>query len=199
MASEEEIAQQVAEPFTSSGQVIVFPIATFLLMFLVYGMYTIIFGLSINVLWSRHETPASKTYMRWIIALFILITINIATTMWIYMNQTPIYFNAVKTNNYIPLYEYLTGKNSLSVPTTGKFQGIAPTVIVIRIAYGETMENVQQMISTLQFAEDANNSQQQSIAACGTVNLQQSLAGVEERGMTGRIELDQEEAPLNMV
>ncbi|KAJ8095439.1 hypothetical protein PM082_023209 [Marasmius tenuissimus] len=46
--------------------------------------------------------------------------------------------------------------------------GIAQTVIVIRIAYGQAVENVQQMVSTLQFIEGRSNSQQQSMATRGT-------------------------------
>ncbi|KAK1219078.1 hypothetical protein PQX77_018213 [Marasmius sp. AFHP31] len=65
--------------------------------------------------------------------------------------------------------------------------GIAQTVMIIRIAYGQAVESVQQMVSTLQFAEGTNNSQQQSMAAHGSVNLQESLIRIEERGMVERI------------
>ncbi|KAJ8090917.1 hypothetical protein PM082_024841 [Marasmius tenuissimus] len=74
--------------------------------------------------------------------------------------------------------------------------GIAQTVIVVRIAYGQAVESVQQMVSTLHFAEGANNLSQQSMAAHGSVDLRQSLVGVEERGMVGRIEKDK--PPLNV-
>ncbi|KAJ8085702.1 hypothetical protein PM082_004520 [Marasmius tenuissimus] len=69
---------------------------------------------------------------------------------------------------------------------------IAPTVIIVRIAYGQAVESVQQMVSTLQFVEGINNSQQHPSVAHVTVNLRQSLAGVEERGTLGRIEIDQQ-------
>ncbi|KAK1226134.1 hypothetical protein PQX77_010894 [Marasmius sp. AFHP31] len=69
---------------------------------------------------------------------------------------------------------------------------IAPTLIVLRIAYGQSMDSVQQMVSTLQFADGGNSdSQQCSVAVChGTVDLWQSLAEVEERGTVGRFEMD---------
>ncbi|KAK1225750.1 hypothetical protein PQX77_011293 [Marasmius sp. AFHP31] len=67
---------------------------------------------------------------------------------------------------------------------------IAPTLIVIRIAYGQAVESVQPMVSTLQFVEGGNTSQQRSTVNHGTVDLRQSLAGVEERGIAGRIEMD---------
>ncbi|KAK1222754.1 hypothetical protein PQX77_014394 [Marasmius sp. AFHP31] len=351
MASEAEIVKQLIEPFTSIGQVIVFPIATMLSMFLIYGIYIIILGLSINVLWGRRaESPGSKAYMRWIIALFVLATIINALTVWHYMNEALIIFNAVKTNDYIPLFELLTGKRSHSVIATqqglnlsfsiiescifdylmvhrcyiiwgynkwilysfgfvivvtdtidlvlsavtivayqhyhidlykrydsigwvlgiistayqslltlltagriwwtvrevgqitgsrvharyriiiatilesgllftatavvghvlplvlnsrrdgrilldfgvisAQVQGIAPTIMIVRIEAGKAVQSVHQMVSTLQFAEGANNSQQQSTAVHGTVNPQQSLVAVEERGTVGRIEVD---------
>ncbi|KAJ8095440.1 hypothetical protein PM082_023210 [Marasmius tenuissimus] len=111
MASEQENAKQAVEAYTSIGQVIVLPIGTLSVMFLVYGMYIILFGVSLNILWHRRESSASKAFMRWIIALFILTTIYNATTVWISMDQTLMTFNAVKTNNYIPFFNTLSSGN----------------------------------------------------------------------------------------
>ncbi|KAK1220888.1 hypothetical protein PQX77_016309 [Marasmius sp. AFHP31] len=69
---------------------------------------------------------------------------------------------------------------------------IAPTLIVLRIACGQSVDSVQQMVSTVQFAEGGNSHSQQHSAAVhhGTIDLQQSLAEVEERGTVGRFEMD---------
>ncbi|KAJ8085642.1 hypothetical protein PM082_004460 [Marasmius tenuissimus] len=339
MASEEEIAQQSVEPFTSVGQVIILLITTLLVMFLVYGIYIIIFGLCINILWHCHESPTSQAYTTWIIALFILTTIYNASNIWISMDQTLIALNAIKTKNYIPFLESLMGSSTssalggqlglqafssvilscifdylmvqrcyiiwgynrrilypfafvvgvtdtigfvvaahltgafnnfscicLSIDSTDSWSslvmvhqvgqitgsrlytkykifvttilesgllfsgtqvvgiivqlvtdpgsnglipfdfgvisvqmaGIAPTVIIVRIAYGQAVESVQQMVSTLQFAEGADHSQQQSTAAYGTIDLQQSLVAVRERGTVGKIKMDQEKPPSEM-
>ncbi|KAK1217958.1 hypothetical protein PQX77_019365 [Marasmius sp. AFHP31] len=88
MASEQEKAQRVMEPFTTVQQVIIQPTATLSMMFLVYGMYIIIFGASLNVLWHRRESSASKAYMKWIVALFVLTAIHNATEAWINIDQT---------------------------------------------------------------------------------------------------------------
>ncbi|KAK1224817.1 hypothetical protein PQX77_012263 [Marasmius sp. AFHP31] len=356
MASEEEKAQRVMEPFTTVQQVIVQPTATLSMMFLVYGMYIIIFGTSLNVLWHRRESSASKAYMNWIIALFVLTAIHNATEAWINIDQTIVTFNAVKTNNYIllrslfggipspgwtaraalyafssammgcifdylmvhhcyiiwgynkwilypfglvvvvantinivltaittaayhhhdsPLYErslnitdvitivsavyaslltlLTAGRIWWTVRQVGRIAGsrvhtkyrifvatilesgflysasqvisvvlplitdpssdglapvafnaisvqmaaIAPTLIIIRIAYGQAVESVQQMVSTLHFVEGPNDSQHRSMATRGTVDLRQSLAGVEERGAVGRLET--EKPPSNVV
>ncbi|KAK1231119.1 hypothetical protein PQX77_005774, partial [Marasmius sp. AFHP31] len=76
--------------------------------------------------------------------------------------------------------------------------GVAPTLIVVRIAYGQSMDSVQQMVSTLQFAEGGNNSQQPSTAIRGNLDPQQSMAEVEERGPTGRFEMDKPPLTLNV-
>ncbi|KAJ8085728.1 hypothetical protein PM082_004546 [Marasmius tenuissimus] len=73
---------------------------------------------------------------------------------------------------------------------------IAPTPIIVQIAYGQAVESVQQMVSTLQFAEGAINPQQHSTVARGTVDLQHSLAEIEERGTVGRIEVS-DKPPLD--
>ncbi|KAK1225749.1 hypothetical protein PQX77_011292 [Marasmius sp. AFHP31] len=335
-------------------------------MFLIYGMYIIIFGLSVNILWRRRESSASKAYIRWIVALFVLTTIYIAANLWLYMDQTLVTFNAAKTRDYIPLFSSLSGDSSpsgyaarmglisfastiigiifdyllvrrcyvmwnfsklilypfafvvfvtdvigfvvtavmlgayhhhdavsyersfnivqvlviitavytslLTLLTAGRIwwitrqagqiagtdistkykifiatilesgflcsatlvisvilpiftdpnnkglapfdfnvisvqmtfnsakefrsQAIAPTLIIVRIAYGQSVETVQQMVSALQFAEGRNNSQQRSTIVRGTVGLRRSLADPEGRGTTGGVEA--EKPPSNV-
>ncbi|KAK1235600.1 hypothetical protein PQX77_001165 [Marasmius sp. AFHP31] len=364
MASEQEFAKQAVEAYTSVKMVIVQPILTFSSVLLVYGMYIIIFGLSVNVLWRRRDSPGSKAYTRWIIALFALTTIFNATTVWLYMKHALVAFNAIKTENYIPLFETASGTRSrpeltaqlyvfllhfyiwdakaeavpldkvfecifwrhnrvyrcyviwgyskwilcpftIVVPVTdmiglvatavaiaaqyrldaalyersngilkvlviittvytllltlltagriwwmarqvGQIRGdgifskykifvatilesgllysailvitivlqfvtdprgegmvpfdlnvlsvqmaaIAPTLIIIRIAYGQAVESVQRTLSTLQFTDGGNNFQRRSTVARGTVDLRRSLGEVEERATVGKFEME---------
>ncbi|KAJ8085612.1 hypothetical protein PM082_004430 [Marasmius tenuissimus] len=111
MAAEQEVAKKALEPYTSVGTIIVEPIATLSVLFLVYGMYIIIFGLSLNVLWHRRESAASRSYMKWIIALFVLTTIYNASIVWTQMDQALELFNGVKENNYIPFFKKVSGVN----------------------------------------------------------------------------------------
>ncbi|KAJ8085717.1 hypothetical protein PM082_004535 [Marasmius tenuissimus] len=74
---------------------------------------------------------------------------------------------------------------------------ITPTLIVVRIAYGQAVESVQQMVSTLQFAEGADISQHRSAAARATVDLRPSLAEVAERHTAGRNQMS-DKPPLNV-
>ncbi|KAK1234612.1 hypothetical protein PQX77_002188, partial [Marasmius sp. AFHP31] len=67
---------------------------------------------------------------------------------------------------------------------------IAPTLIVVRIAYGQSVDSVQQMVSTLQFAQGGNiSTQQRSAAARNTLDIRQSLAGAEGRDTMERLEM----------
>ncbi|KAK1225432.1 hypothetical protein PQX77_011634 [Marasmius sp. AFHP31] len=132
MSSETENMQQALEPFTSIQVVIVQPIATLSAMFLVYDELetcdpqataehihrnVMIFGLSLNVLWRRRDSAASKVYTRWVIVLFVLTSIYNAANVWIYMSQTLVAFSTVKTGDYMPMLESLTGDSSTSVQT----------------------------------------------------------------------------------
>ncbi|KAK1217540.1 hypothetical protein PQX77_019805 [Marasmius sp. AFHP31] len=107
MTSEQEIAKEAVEPYTSVEIMIVQPITS---LSFFEGMYIIIFGLSLGILWHRRESSASRSYMGWIIALFVLTTISNGTTMWIIMDETLDTFNAIKSNNYTPYFKDLSGK-----------------------------------------------------------------------------------------
>ncbi|KAL0573709.1 hypothetical protein V5O48_008253 [Marasmius crinis-equi] len=107
-----ESIEQTLEPWLSVKVVIVQPITTLSVMFLVYGIYVIIFGLSIHVLWRRRESPASMAHMRWAISLFVLANIYVSVTTWTNVYQTLISFNAAKTRDYTPLINSLSGGNS---------------------------------------------------------------------------------------
>ncbi|KAK1228029.1 hypothetical protein PQX77_008944 [Marasmius sp. AFHP31] len=251
MTSEEEIAQQAVEAYTSVAADIVGPMAILLPMSLMYGIYIIIFGLCINVLWQRRDSPASRAYTRWIIALFVLETIYVASNVWVQVDQAVIGFNAVKTQDYIPLFKSITGTSPYDriwwiIRQAGRLVGrdvysrykifvatiletgliysstllvtvisgsltdpqqkglapfslwsiatplsaIAPTLIVVRIAYGQSVDSVQQMVSTLQFAQGGNiSTQQRSAAARNTLDIRQSLAGAEGRDTMERLEM----------
>ncbi|KAJ8075524.1 hypothetical protein PM082_021154 [Marasmius tenuissimus] len=65
--------------------------------------------------------------------------------------------------------------------------GLAPTLLIVRIAYGKSVDNVQQMVSTLQFGGDAPviDSQRQSNTVRTTVNLDYSRVEMDEEGPIG--------------
>ncbi|KAL0567520.1 hypothetical protein V5O48_014477 [Marasmius crinis-equi] len=70
--------------------------------------------------------------------------------------------------------------------------GIAPTMMIVRIAYGKSVESVEQVITTLRFAEAANGSQQRSTGvprATTTADFRESFFDtLEERAPGGERE-----------
>ncbi|KAK1218580.1 hypothetical protein PQX77_018728 [Marasmius sp. AFHP31] len=276
MASEEDIAHQVMEPYVSIGPVIVFPIATMLVMSLAYGKdSTSVTALGFTTISAGiagcifdylmvHRCYVIWGYNKWILYPFAFVVVitdmfglvafafNTATYQHHYI---ALYTSSIRTMNrnaiisavYSSLLTLLTagriwwtvyqvgqiagsrvytkyriivvtilesgflvsamlaisvvlplvtdpGRNGL-VPfdftvISTQMIGIAPTVMIVRIAYGQAVESVQQMVSTLQIAEGINNSHLQSAAVHGMANPQQSLVAVEERGTVGRIETD---------
>ncbi|KAK1234610.1 hypothetical protein PQX77_002186 [Marasmius sp. AFHP31] len=105
MTSEEETARQAVEAYTSLAADIVGPMTSLLPTVLMYGMYIVIFGLCISVLRQRRDSPASRTYTRWIITLFVLETIYVSSTVWTQVDHAVSGFDAIKTQDYIPLFE----------------------------------------------------------------------------------------------
>ncbi|KAJ8085696.1 hypothetical protein PM082_004514 [Marasmius tenuissimus] len=117
MSSEPESMKQTLERLTSAQVVIVQPVATLSVGRPFPGMYIMISGLSLNVLWRRRSSAASRVHVRWIIILFILININNAAGVWIYVCQTLVAFDAATTKNYVPLHQFLSVGTSTSRQT----------------------------------------------------------------------------------
>ena len=70
------------------------------------------FGLSIHVLCRADRPNSSKLYLGCTISLFVLATIFVVFTGWAEIRQAIICYDAIKTNDYLPLLRYLKG-NSL--------------------------------------------------------------------------------------
>lgn len=109
-------------PFVSAGSIITGPIATLATMFLVYGIYCVVFGLSIQALF-WHKTSIHKLYKGCSVALFVLATISVAVNTWGISQQALLCFHAATTKDYLPLIKYLVGQN-------GEFPYVLTTNIV---------------------------------------------------------------------
>ncbi|KAF9254499.1 hypothetical protein L218DRAFT_992292 [Marasmius fiardii PR-910] len=93
-------------PFLTAEQVITLTLSTLSVMFAIYGIYAMVFGLAIRVLF-RRDGPSSRLYMGWSISLFVLATLYTATYTWGLSRQTMSNFKAATTKNYTPLLKYL--------------------------------------------------------------------------------------------
>ncbi|KAK1230633.1 hypothetical protein PQX77_006263 [Marasmius sp. AFHP31] len=107
MASDGRSHKERVQPWLTTQQVIVFPISTLSLMFLTYGVYIMIFGLSIRVLTRRRDNPAPKLYLWCTIVLFVLDTIFVALDAVGYIQGTLVKFDALKNENWDRLFWYL--------------------------------------------------------------------------------------------
>ncbi|KAK1223920.1 hypothetical protein PQX77_013199 [Marasmius sp. AFHP31] len=98
-------------PYLTVRNVIVSPIATLSSMFLVYGMYTIIFGLCIHVLFHR-KGPRLTLYLICTITLFVLATLTVASKAFGLTRQSVIHFRALRTRDFGPVVKYLAHDNA---------------------------------------------------------------------------------------
>ncbi|KAK1216337.1 hypothetical protein PQX77_021038, partial [Marasmius sp. AFHP31] len=108
-------------PYTSTEIVIAFPIATFALMFLTYGVYLIIFGLSIHVLLRRHgrHTSARRLYLWCTILLFALDTVHVIFHSTGMAYQAVEDFHAAKTKDWDRFMVFLNGTKLKSSTVIG--------------------------------------------------------------------------------
>ncbi|KAF9265057.1 hypothetical protein L218DRAFT_986620 [Marasmius fiardii PR-910] len=93
-------------PFLIAEQVITRPLSTLSVMFAIYGIYVMVFGLAIRVL-SRRDGPSSRLYMGWSINLFVLSTLFVAMHTRGTSREMMIEVEAAATKNYTPFLKYL--------------------------------------------------------------------------------------------
>ncbi|KAL0570049.1 hypothetical protein V5O48_011904 [Marasmius crinis-equi] len=111
------------EPFLSSQQIIIGPMATFTASL---GFYAIVFGISVRIL-TRQDSSASKLHLVGTITLFVLSTIFVAVDLWSNLRQSIIYFDAVRTRDYTGLSDYLD--HDLGKTASGALNNILNTLL----------------------------------------------------------------------
>ncbi|KAG7086036.1 hypothetical protein E1B28_003557 [Marasmius oreades] len=104
-------------PYFSIRGILTYPIATLIVMFLLYGFYIAIFALSLRVL-LRRNNPISRIYLALVITLFVLATLaNICEATGL-IQQAVLLLSVLKSKDYFRLIRYLqhdAGKTALSV------------------------------------------------------------------------------------
>ncbi|KAK1217584.1 hypothetical protein PQX77_019753 [Marasmius sp. AFHP31] len=104
--SSQDSPEEIVAPFLTVEAVIFQPIATLLPMFLTYGVYIIIFGLCMHVLYHR-DRCGLRLYLVCIIMSFILTSLYVAWETFGKTHETIITFHAAKTQDFGPLIKYL--------------------------------------------------------------------------------------------
>ncbi|KAK7032488.1 hypothetical protein VNI00_013056 [Paramarasmius palmivorus] len=109
-------AEEIASTFLTAESVLSNVNGTLSAMFVVYGFYILLFGISVKILCKRHkERPQRMVYLGWTVTLFILVTITNAFEGWWMIQQQRIYFEAVRTKAYDELLRYLHGSTPKTV------------------------------------------------------------------------------------
>ncbi|KAK1221019.1 hypothetical protein PQX77_016182 [Marasmius sp. AFHP31] len=196
MASQDELEEFVA-PYLTVRQVIVDPIATLSSMFLVYGMYMIIFGLCISFATAfmtsirlANYDKFRKMYLVEVkidqannIALAVfngLLSLLAAGRIWwisrdarhhmgvpvqaryqtvstVILESGILYPTTLIASIVVPIIYDKHSHGTLPVDLTAVaylIAGLAPTLIIVRVAYGTSVDSVQQMVSnSIHFAE----------------------------------------------
>ncbi|KAG7092919.1 hypothetical protein E1B28_009224 [Marasmius oreades] len=131
MSSDDEIEQLVA-PYITVENVLIEPFATFALMFCTYGIYIVLFGLSIRAL-HRSKNNVSKLYWGWTISLFAMATLVVATETYSYVRESILEFKGLKTKDYFPFVNYGQGEVTKTIPYT-----ISNVVLVLMNAVADS-------------------------------------------------------------
>ncbi|KAF9269138.1 hypothetical protein L218DRAFT_994054 [Marasmius fiardii PR-910] len=136
MSSNDKIEHIVA-PYLTVATVITQPLSTLLVMVFIYGIYVVVFGLSVHIL-SRRDGRSLKLYMGWTISLFGLATLYTVTYIWGMSWQAAIEFSAATTKDYKYFLKYLSADNgktawiSISIFTSCIMNVIADSMLIHR-------------------------------------------------------------------
>ncbi|KAI3618211.1 hypothetical protein WG66_005615 [Moniliophthora roreri] len=97
--------------YLSTTSTIVFPIANLSVLYFVYGFYVLLFGTCVYIMLRRQkddERPNHKLYLWISVILFVLSTVFVVVYTISLVSGSIIRFNAVKTQDYLPLVLHLT-------------------------------------------------------------------------------------------
>ncbi|ESK91921.1 hypothetical protein Moror_10423 [Moniliophthora roreri MCA 2997] len=98
-------------PYLSIKETIVYPIVTLSAMYFVYGLYVLIFGTYVYITGKCQQgngSHNSRLYLSLTITLFTLCTILVMVYTRFYIVDSIVRFNAVKTQDYDQLVNFLT-------------------------------------------------------------------------------------------
>ncbi|KAK7032482.1 hypothetical protein VNI00_013050 [Paramarasmius palmivorus] len=93
--------------FLTVGNIIIEPISTLSVMFFIYGVYAILFGICIRILCRRQGRPNLNLYLFWTITLFALTTVANVLETFDYIQEASREFQGALTREYYPVWVYL--------------------------------------------------------------------------------------------
>ncbi|KAK1228016.1 hypothetical protein PQX77_008958 [Marasmius sp. AFHP31] len=138
MASQDGL-EDFLGPLLTVQTIVAQPIATLTSMSLVYGMYIIVFVLSVDIFYRQQKTGVrNRLYLVCSVSLFALGTVYFVSTMIGVARQTVIGFRATKSRDLEPLWRYVqhdTGANAcvtMAALTSAIMNALADIMLIHR-------------------------------------------------------------------
>uniref|UniRef100_A0A0W0FXX6 Uncharacterized protein n=1 Tax=Moniliophthora roreri TaxID=221103 RepID=A0A0W0FXX6_MONRR len=119
---------EIIAPFTTTTNILVTPIANLTVMFYVYGIYTVLFIISLHILICQQDHQNRVLYMFFTIALFTLTSAYIIVETFISVYQATLEFTFTKNQDWASFLAYLYYDNAMTIMTA--FEMVLPLCLV---------------------------------------------------------------------
>uniref|UniRef100_A0A0W0GAL5 G protein-coupled receptor n=1 Tax=Moniliophthora roreri TaxID=221103 RepID=A0A0W0GAL5_MONRR len=113
--SNSSVTEEDIAPFNSIATILVQPMANLTVMFYVYGIYTVLFIISLHILIHQQDRPNRVLYMFFTIALFTLTSAYIIVTTFVYAQQATLGFTFTKNQDWASFLAYLEHDNAKTI------------------------------------------------------------------------------------
>uniref|UniRef100_A0A0W0G3F0 Uncharacterized protein n=1 Tax=Moniliophthora roreri TaxID=221103 RepID=A0A0W0G3F0_MONRR len=115
--SNSSVTEEDVAPFDSTTYILVQPIANLTIMFYIYGIYTVLFIISLHILIHQQDRPNRVLYMFFTIALFTLTSAYIVVETFGYAYQATLEFTFTKNQDWALFLAYLYHDNAKTIIT----------------------------------------------------------------------------------
>ncbi|ESK87371.1 hypothetical protein Moror_11705 [Moniliophthora roreri MCA 2997] len=113
--SNSSVTEEDVASFTTTTNILVTPIASFIVMFYVYGIYTVLFIISLHILIHRQDRPNRVLYMFFTIALFTLTSAYVIVETFGYAYQATLEFTFTKNQDWASFLAYLYYDKAMTI------------------------------------------------------------------------------------
>ncbi|ESK84574.1 hypothetical protein Moror_6097 [Moniliophthora roreri MCA 2997] len=113
--SNSSITEEDIAPFDSTTIILVWPLVDLTIMFYVYGIYTVLFIISLHILIRQQDRPNRVLYMFFTIALFILTSALIVLETFSYAYETTLLFKFTKNQDWASFLAYLYHNEAITI------------------------------------------------------------------------------------
>ncbi|KAJ8077829.1 hypothetical protein PM082_002269 [Marasmius tenuissimus] len=158
--------KELLEPFLTTQNVIVKPLASLLPLYFIYGLYTNVFVLCLQVILRRNGS-ATRLYSISILLLFVLATVHVIAVTFGLSKQSLLDFTALKRRDFESLLNYLRHDDSAWVSIanfSSSFMNIITDIMLVHRCY-VIWDSPKALLYTLAAAAFATN----GIILAGTI------------------------------